>query len=230
MNLQKKSIIAKSAIIGDKVLLGRKTEIGDYTVLKGSINIGQSCFIGSNCVIGGDPKIKNHSRELGKIIIGNFSYIAENVCIDSSHEKSTVIGDNVYIMPHTYIGHDAKLSGNTIITAGCKLGGHVRIGESANLGLGVLIHQYCTIGPYSMIGMGSVVTKDIPPFSLAMGVPCRVTGINKIGLLRAKFTEEEIELIIKLFEEKADIKIKGRTRVSRNFEWYKNNYNRRKKK
>jgi UDP-N-acetylglucosamine acyltransferase len=62
----------------------------------------------------------------------------------------------------------------------------------ANIGLGAIIHQRRVIGAYSMIGMNSTVTKNVPPFVIAHGSPCRPTRLNTVGLSRAGFSEEEI--------------------------------------
>jgi UDP-N-acetylglucosamine acyltransferase len=60
-----------------------------------------------------------------------------------------------------------------------------------------------------MVGMASVVTKDIPPFAIAYGSPARVNGINKVGLERAPMTAEMIERIASVFESETPDQISG---------------------
>jgi UDP-N-acetylglucosamine acyltransferase len=64
------------------------------------------------------------------------------------------------------------------------LAGHVRVGNAANLGLGASVHQGRYVGAGVMLGMSSVVTRDIPPFAKAYGSPARVVGANVVGMRR----------------------------------------------
>jgi UDP-N-acetylglucosamine acyltransferase len=64
----------------------------------------------------------------------------------------------------------------------CQIGGHTIILNDTNIGLSVTIHQNTTIGAYCMIGMGSVIIRDIPPFLVVAGNPASMIGVNKKGL------------------------------------------------
>jgi UDP-N-acetylglucosamine acyltransferase len=61
------------------------------------------------------------------------------------------------------------------------------------------VHQFSRIGSRSFIGLGSVVTQDIPPFSTAAGNRARAVGINKVGLARKGFSHEAISALHKTF-------------------------------
>jgi len=65
----------------------------------------------------------------------------------------------------------------------------------ANLGIGSSVRQNISIGMGAMVGMGAVVTKDTPSCALLIGVPARVRGANRIGLVRAGFDPAEIDTI-----------------------------------
>lgn len=76
-----------------------------------------------------------------------------------------------------------------------SLGGHVRVGDRANLGLDTVVHQGRAIGSLVMVGMGSVVTHDVPAFIKAYGNPCRVRGTNTVGMQRAGLGAQTIEAV-----------------------------------
>lgn len=119
--------------------------------------------------------------------IGNDNIIREFCVI----QERTQIGDNNYILGHVHICHDCKIGNFNVISSGSVLAGHVKIHDHVTIGINASFHQYVTVGAYAMIGMGSVVVEDVPPFSKVMGNPARVVGTNSVGIARAKFTEEE---------------------------------------
>jgi UDP-N-acetylglucosamine acyltransferase len=61
--------------------------------------------------------------------------------------------------------------------------------------MGAIVHQRRVIGGLAMIGMGAVVTRDVPPAALAYGNPCRVHGANRVGMERAGVPVEEIAAV-----------------------------------
>ena len=76
------------------------------------------------------------------------------------------------------------------MTTRVTLGGHVHIHDYANIGQGTQIHPYCRIGKYAMVGMGSSITKDVPPFALMNRQ--RFTKVNHVGLERSHVPQEDI--------------------------------------
>lgn len=85
--------------------------------------------------------------------------------------KSTIIGNNCTIRHSTTIGN--KQNGDGTYSEGVVIGDGVDIGANCCL-IGAL-----TVGDHAMIGAGSVVTKDIPPYSVAVGNPARVIKVNR---------------------------------------------------
>ena len=97
----------------------------------------------------------------------------------------TVIGDRNRVMAYVHIAHNCRVGSDCVITNGCQLGGHVELGDKANIGGLVGVHQYCRVGELAMVGACSYVNRDVPPYFLAQGQPCRVRGLNSVGLNRA---------------------------------------------
>jgi UDP-N-acetylglucosamine acyltransferase len=102
-------------------------------------------------------------------------------------------------MNKVYIAHDGVIGDKVTIASTATLGGHVHVAALANLGMGTIVHQRRAVGPVSMVGMGSVVTRDVPPFSLAYGNPCRVRSANRVGMQRAGIPDETINALDKAY-------------------------------
>jgi UDP-N-acetylglucosamine acyltransferase len=94
-------------------------------------------------------------------------------------------------MAYSHVPHDALIEDWVTLSNASQVAGHTWIGEGANIGLGVEIRQRLAIGPYAMVGMSSTVTADIPPFAVAIGSPARITGGNRVGLLRRGIADED---------------------------------------
>ena len=98
-------------------------------------------------------------------------------------------------MAAAHIAHDCIVGNNAIIVNGVLLGGHVTVGEYAILGGLSAIHQFIHIGDHAMISGGSLVRKDVPPYSKAAKEPLSYVGINSVGLRRRGFTSSKIKEI-----------------------------------
>lgn len=88
------------------------------------------------------------------------------------------IGDYVYIQPHCNIGHDDKLADGCMISGFGNIAGNVSIGRFTYLGLSVAVKEGVSIGGNTIIGMGSVVYKDVPDEMVALGNPARPMARN----------------------------------------------------
>ena len=124
--------------------------------------------------------------------VGEKVWIAKRFCFDNG--KNIHIGNNftanfnltILDIKEVYIGDNVMIGPNTTITtvghplspkdrrAHLAQGSEIRIGNDVWLGANVTILPGVTIGDNVVVGAGAVVTKDIPPNSLALGVPARV--------------------------------------------------------
>src|SRR5690606_1738407 len=84
---------------------------------------------------------------------------------------------------------------NAIIVNGVALAGHVKIGNFAVIGGLAAVHQFITIGDHAMVSGGSLVRKDVPPYTKAAKEPLSYIGINSVGLRRRGFSTEKIREI-----------------------------------
>lgn len=198
--------IHPTAVISPDVVLGTGNTIGPFVVIEGPVTIGDDNWIGAGAVIGCPPEVRSfpHPREAadprgGGVVIGNRNTIREYAQIHQGWKAQTRIGDDAFIMNQVYVAHDCVLGDRVTLASSVLLAGHVRIGDGANLGLGTSVHQFRTVGVGGMIGMGSVVTRDLPPYAKAFGSPATVRGANVIGMERSGVAERVIEALRELY-------------------------------
>ncbi len=113
------------------------------------------------------------------IIIEDDVSIGANTVINFGVEKDTIIHKGVFIGHLSSVGHDSEIGEHTVVSLHVCILGQVKIGKWCYIGPQSVIKPRVTIGDYTMIGMGSVVTKDIPSGVIAYGSPCRVIRKNE---------------------------------------------------
>ena len=115
----------------------------------------------------------------GKIIIEDNVDIGANCVLNFGWEGDTIVREGAFIGHLSSIGHDAEIGAHSIISLHVCISGHVKVGKWCYIAPQTVIKPYIKIGDYSMIGMGSVVTEDIPSGVIAYGSPCKVVRENK---------------------------------------------------
>jgi UDP-N-acetylglucosamine acyltransferase len=152
-------------------------EIHKTAIIHPNVSMGKGNTIGAFCVIGGNGEIRGISQKdfKGQVVIGNNNVISEFVSIQRPAEclQSTFIGDNNLIMAHSHIGHDVFISNNTEICSGSVIGGHVKIGNGSKIKLKCVIRNRVLVGENAIVGMGSVVTKNIENNQIVYGNPAK---------------------------------------------------------
>jgi acetyltransferase EpsM len=104
------------------------------------------------------------------VIVGKGTVIAAGAVIN----PGSIIGENVIINTAASVDHECIINNGVHISPGTHLGGRVTIGEATWVGIGSVIKDHISIGEHSMIGAGSVVLDNIPPNSIAYGVPAKI--------------------------------------------------------
>jgi UDP-N-acetylglucosamine acyltransferase len=87
-------------------------------------------------------------------------------------------------MNYAHVAHDCIVGSHNVIANGVQLGGHVQVHDWAVLGALSGIHQFVRIGESAIVGAGSMVSQDVPPFCNATGDRARLHGLNTVGLRR----------------------------------------------
>jgi UDP-N-acetylglucosamine acyltransferase len=186
------------AVIGADVEIGDGTRIGPHTVLRGPTRIGRDNRIFQFASVGEDPQDMKYGGQPTLLEIGDRNRIRECVTIHRGTVQDrglTAIGSDNLFMAYTHVAHDCRIGNHVIMANAASVGGHVEIQDWAILGGFTIVHQFCRIGAHSFCAMGSVLTRDVPPYVTVGGHPAEPRGINSEGLRRRGFSEEAIATV-----------------------------------
>ena len=199
--------IANNVVIEPFTSIDNNVEIGEGTWIGSNVTIMEGARIGKNCnifpgsVIAAIPQDLKFKGEETTAEIGNNTTIRECVTINrgTSDRLKTSIGDNCLIMAYSHIAHDCFVGNHCVFSNNSTLAGHITTGNHVILAGLVAVHQFCTIGDYSFVAVGSLVRKDVPPYVKAAREPLSYVGINSVGLRRRGFTSEKITEIQNIY-------------------------------
>ena len=104
-------------------------------------------------------------------------------------------------MVFSHIAHDCDIENNIVLANNEQVGGHVNIQNYAIIGGSCAIHQFSRIGELAMIGGMTGVLSDVIPFGLSLGNRNFLSGLNLIGLRRAKISNEDIKIMSEAYKE-----------------------------
>lgn len=190
------------SIIGPKVKIGKGTRIKSHVVVEGNTTIGEGNHIFQFSTIGSVPQDLKYKGEESQLIIGSYNVIREFASLNpgtSGGGMLTRIGDRNLMMMYCHIAHDCIIGSHSVIANGATLGGHVIIEDYVIAGGLVGVHQFVRVGTGSILGAGSMVSKDIPPYCNATGDRVRLRGLNLEGLRRRGFSRDQIDALKKAY-------------------------------
>ena len=172
-----------TAVVEKGAAIGLGCIIGPYAHIHACVIIGRNVHVGASTVIGHDgfgyerdgSGRPQHFPHLGRVIIEDDVNI-ENLCSsDGGVLQDTHIRDSVKIDDHAYIAHNVTVEANTLVMSGVRLNGRIRVGVGCWIGPGARVREGCCIGDRAVVGMGSVVVRDIPVGKTVAGNPARIT-------------------------------------------------------
>lgn len=142
----------------------------------GPRSLGPRTEISSGAAIGSPPFSYRDGVPVprnGGVTIGADVEIMPFASIVRGTERDTTIGDGCKIDAFVHVAHDVILGKRCILAAGTIVGGWCEIGDDAYLGINCAIKPRVRIGAGAKIGMGAVVTKDVPAGAVYVGNPAR---------------------------------------------------------
>jgi len=212
--------IHPTAIVDKTARIGKNVQIGPYAVVEADTVIEEDCKIGNfatvgqythlgagctlfpHAVVGTIPQDLKFHGEKTFLEVGSNTTFREFCMINRGTENGggiTKIGSGCLIMAFSHIAHDCIVGDGVIMANGATLAGHIIIEDYAIIGGLSAIHQFARIGKYAMVGGSSGVSQDILPFCLSADPRATLYGINKIGLLRHNFTQQQIGNLTKAY-------------------------------
>jgi UDP-N-acetylglucosamine acyltransferase len=178
------------AVIGPDVVLGPETRVEAHAVIQGRTVLELANRVGPHAVLGAPPQVRG-IEDSGMLQIGRHTWFREFCTVHVGWEDVTRIGDHNLLMAYSHVAHDCQLGDGVELANGVQLAGHVVVEDNVAIGGLAAVHQFVRIGAFAFIGAGSMVSQDIPPFTLAVGDRARSYGPNVVGLRRHGFSPED---------------------------------------
>ena len=191
-------VIEPFVTIYKDVVIGEGTWIGSNVTIMDGARIGKNCRIFPGAVVSAPPQDMKYKGEASTVTIGDNTIIRECVTLNRGpalDKNTTTIGSNCLLMAYVHIAHDCVIGNNVIIANSVQLAGHIEVQDYAFIGGASAVHQFVSIGAHSIISGGSLVRKDVPPYTKAGREPLSYVGINSVGLRRRGFSSEQINEI-----------------------------------
>jgi UDP-N-acetylglucosamine acyltransferase len=199
--------------------IGNNVTIEPFATVQADVTIDDGCWIGPNAIlwdgtrlgknvkiypgasVSSIPQDLKFSGEKTETFIGDNTVVREYVTISrgTTDKFKTVIGKNCLLMAYVHVAHDCNIGNQCILVNTVQVAGHVTIDDWAIIGGASALHQFVKIGAHVMISGGSLVRKDVPPYTKAAREPLAYAGINTVGLRRRGFAAEKISDIQEIY-------------------------------
>ena len=186
------AIISPNAKIGENVSIGPYAVVGAATIgddciidsfvrITDFVKIGNRCIVKSGAVLGGEgfgfEKDEEGNRfrfpQIGNLVIGDDVEIGANTCIDRGALSDTIIGHHTKINNLCHIAHNNEIGNNVEITGCVNVSGGNVIDDNVWIAPNSSLKGYLHIGENAFIGMGAVVTKNVPANEVWVGNPAK---------------------------------------------------------
>ena len=190
--------IGPYCVVGAGVKLGKGTKLKSHVVVQGRTSLGEGNTIFPFASVGSVPQDLKYRGEPSELVIGDRNTIREYVSLNPGTKGGgmlTRVGNENLLMMYCHIAHDCILGNRNVIANGATLGGHVVIHDHVIVGGLVGVHQFVKIGTSAIVGAGSMVSKDVPPFCNATGDRARLHGLNLEGLRRRGFDKAKVDTL-----------------------------------
>ncbi len=151
------SLIHPTAVIDANVHIGKESRIWHFVHISEDVSVGNHCILGQNVFIGRGVRIGNGVKIQNNVSVYAGVHIEDDVFLGPSCVFTNVLQPRAFIEQKEGFGQTHVERGTTV-------------GANATIVCG---HR---LGRFSMIGAGAVVTRDVEPYALVIGVPARQAG------------------------------------------------------
>lgn len=190
--IDKSAVINPKAKIGQNIFIGANVSIGNCeignrvtiypnVVIFDGVKIGNDVTIKSGAILGSEGFGFERDADgnlikfpqLGKLVIHDKVEVGSNTCIDKGALSDTIIGEGTKINNLCHIAHNVITGKNVVITAHVNISGSSIIEDNVWIAPNASLRGHQTIGKVAVIGMGAVVTKNVPAGETWVGNPAR---------------------------------------------------------
>jgi UDP-N-acetylglucosamine acyltransferase len=187
--------------VGPSVTLRKGVTLHHHASVVGTTTVGESTEIFPYAYIGGRTQDKKWTGDAAPIVIGERNIFREFTTVHPATfaDGSTTVGSDNLFCAYSHIGHECHVGDHCVFSNNATLGGHVTVGDHSVIGGLTAVHQFCQVGSGVMIGGCCKVLQDVMPRMLAEGYPATHRTINKVGLQRCGFAEEDIQLAARIY-------------------------------
>jgi len=197
------AVLGADVVVGAYAFVGPRVSIGDGTVLhhhatvEGLTTLGAGCEVFPHACVGLKTQDLKFKGGTPGTRIGDRNVFREFCTIHAATNDGdfTVIGSDNNFLAYTHVAHDCKVGSHVIMSNCATLAGHMTVGDHVVMGGFAAAHQFCRIGSHAMVGGMSKVVQDVPPFVIADGNPAVVRSLNRIGLERSGFTQDQLDAV-----------------------------------
>jgi UDP-N-acetylglucosamine acyltransferase len=189
------------ATVQGDVVIGDDSWIGGGAIIWDGARLGKGVRIFPGASVSSIPQDLKFAGEKTETHIGDNTVVREYVTISrgTTDKMKTVIGKNCLLMAYVHVAHDCIIGNNCILVNTVQVAGHVTIEDWAIIGGASALHQFVKVGAHVMLSGGSLVRKDVPPYTKAAREPLSYAGVNTVGLRRRGFTSEKINEIQEIY-------------------------------
>jgi UDP-N-acetylglucosamine acyltransferase len=195
-------VVGPYAYIGPMVKIARGTQVMHHATVDGATTMGPDNEVHPYAYIGGKTHDLKYAGGCPGLRVGASNVFREFTTVHcaTAEGTETVLGDHNLLLAYSHVAHECIVGNHLVMSSHAALGGHVQIGDCVNIGWGAGLHQFCRVGDHAMVGAASKVVQDVPPFMIADGNPAMVRTTNKVGLERAGFSPEDLNLVRRVFK------------------------------
>lgn len=207
------SDIHPTAVIDPQAKVHDGVTVGPYAVIEAGVELGEGCEVGASACLRGPSRFGPRNRIFPHACLGfepqDLKFAGEETILEvgeGNHFREfctvhrgtgagggvTRIDDGNLFMAYTHVAHDCHVGSHTIFSNAATLAGHVEIQDHAVVGAFTAVHQHCRVGQHAYIGGFSVITRDVLPFTRVTGQKPAYLGVNRVGLQRKQFGDEEL--------------------------------------
>lgn len=155
----------ETAIIDQGASIGNGTKIWHFSHVMPKAQIGEHCILGQNVFVGGKAQIGSRVKIQNNVSVYDSVILEDDVFCGPSCVFTNVVN------PRSFVERKNEFQ-------------ETRIKKGASIGANATILCGVTIGQYAFIGAGAVVTKDVKPYALMLGVPARQKGwVSQTGAI-----------------------------------------------